>query len=100
MENDEWSDEGKIRLADDGLEYGYWQVDFFRIFDGDPLSALNRCERDSVVGRGDWQTRVHTLSTMTSTADAFQLSNVLDAYEGEARVYVLASTVSVPRDHV
>ena len=55
---------------------------------------------DIVVGRGNWQTRVHTLSTMTSTADAFQLSNVLEAYEGEARVYVLASTVSVPRDHV
>jgi putative CocE/NonD family hydrolase len=100
LENDERSDEGKIRLLDDGLEHGYWQVDFFRIFDGDPLSALNRCERDVVVGRGDWQTRVHTLSTMTSTADAFHLSNVLEAYEGEARVYVSASTVSVPRDHV
>ena len=100
VQTDEWSDEGKIRLTDDGLEYGYWQVDFFEIFEGDPLSALNRCERDIVVGRGDWQTRVHTVSTMTSTDTEFQLTNVLEAFEGEARVFVRASTLSIPRDHV
>jgi hypothetical protein len=88
------------RLLGDGLEYREQERDVFRITDGDPLSAMVRCDRTLTVGRGPWRTAVRTTSTMSATAAAFLVTNVLDAYEGDRRVFTKTWHAEVPRDHV
>ena len=53
---------------------------------GDPLSAEVRCERTIRMRQGEWSIRVEAWATMSSTHDAFIVTNGIDAYEGEARV--------------
>ncbi|HYB85465.1 MAG TPA: CocE/NonD family hydrolase, partial [Streptosporangiaceae bacterium] len=94
------SADGGHRLLDDGLEYHERERDEFRITDGDPLSAVVRSDRTFAVGRGQWQVTVRTASTMSATASAFQVTNVLDAYEGDRRVFTKTWHADVPRDRV
>ena len=94
------SADGGHRLLDDGLEYRERERDAFRIADGDPLSAVVRSDRTFAVGRGQWQVTVRTASTMSATASAFQVTNVLDAYEGDRRVFTKTWHADVPRDRV
>ena len=56
-------------------------VDSFSIVTGDPLSAECRCDRNYLVARGDWRTRVETTSRLSSDADSFRVTNALEAYE-------------------
>ncbi|HEY3613488.1 MAG TPA: CocE/NonD family hydrolase C-terminal non-catalytic domain-containing protein, partial [Gaiellales bacterium] len=88
------------RLLADGLEFSSRDRDAWSIVEGDPLSAEVRCERTLTLARGTWRTRVEAVATMTSTADAFLLTNALDAYEGDERVASHHSSVSIPRDGV
>ena len=86
------------RLLDDGLEYREHERDVLRITDSEPLSALVECYRTFSVGRGNWQTTIRTESTMSATATTFQVTNVLDAYEGPRRVFTRTWHAEVPRD--
>jgi hypothetical protein len=52
------------------------------------------------IARGGWQTRVQTESVMTSTATHFLITNQLEAFEGEVRVFARTWSFSVPRDLV
>jgi putative CocE/NonD family hydrolase len=88
------------RLLDDGLEYRERERDVLRIVAGDPLSAMVTCERDFAVGRDDWRVTVRTTSTMSGTATAFGVTNVVDAYEGERRVFTKTWHAKLPRDNV
>jgi putative CocE/NonD family hydrolase len=88
------------RLLDDGLEYRENERDVYHIVDGDPLSARVECQRAFTVGRGQWRATVRTVSTMSATARSFQVTNVLDAYEGDARVFTRTWNAEVPRDCV
>jgi predicted acyl esterase len=86
------------RLLDDGLEYREHERDVFRITEGDPLSAIVDCQRSFTVGRGDWQVTVRTASTLSSTEDTFQVTNALDGYEGDRRVFAKTWHAEIPRD--
>ena len=88
------------RLLDDGLEYREHERDLYHIAEGSPLSARVECERAFSVGRGEWRVTVRTLSTMSATAGTFQVTNLLDAYEGDDRVFTRTWDAEVPRDHV
>jgi uncharacterized protein len=88
------------RLLDDGLEYREEERDVLRITEGQPLSAMVECDRVFAVGRGRWQAMVRTASTLSATASAFQVTNVLDAYEGDRRVFTKTWHCEVPRDCV
>jgi uncharacterized protein len=88
------------RLLDDGLEYRERERDLFQITEGVPLSAIVECERVFSVERGEWQVTVRTASTMSATATTFQVTNVLDAYEGDQRVFAKTWHSEVPRDCV
>ena len=57
------------------------------------------CERTIKIGRGDWQTRIEMVSEMTSDAEAFTVSEMLDVYEGAVRCFALHRSARVPRDH-
>ncbi len=91
---------GRRRLTASGVEFEVFGPNVFSMVDGDPLSAFVRCERLDSFGRGNWQTRVETASTMSADANAFHLTNALDAYEGAVRVFAKTWTLSVPRDLV
>lgn len=88
------------RLVDDGLEYKEGERDTYRIKEGQPLSAQVRCEREMSVARGEWRTTVRTESSMSATADAFLVSNVVDAYEGDVRVFSKSWHATIPRNGV
>jgi putative CocE/NonD family hydrolase len=91
---------GRRRFVRDGLEIEAFGSDRYTIIDGDPLSAALRCEWRMGVGRGEWQTRVETSSVLTADADRFHVTSLVDAFEGNARVFTSARTFSVPRDLV
>jgi hypothetical protein len=91
---------GGFRITANGndLEDEHSDKTTYRIIEGDPLSASVTCEWMVRTGRGDWQTRVETTSTMTADATHFRVTNVLDAFEGNARVFSKTWHFTVPRD--
>ena len=91
---------GSFRIVGDGLELAERGRDTFAIVEGDPLSAEARSDWSTAIGRGNWRTRVETSSLMTADAEAFRVTNTVDAYEGEARVFAKTWHFSVPRDLV
>ena len=85
------------RRLPDGLEYTEHARDRFTIVRGDPLSAKVECDWVMNVGRGDWRTRVEASASMTSTATHFLVTNAVEAYEGDVRVFVQTRTRAIPR---
>jgi putative CocE/NonD family hydrolase len=67
------------------------------IVDGDPLSARVRSRWSVRLERGEWRTRVDTVSTMTADASSFLVTNAIDAYEGDVRVFARAWSFETPR---
>ena len=94
------SDDGHIRYTKTGMETESTSVEIFTIRDGDPLSAANRVQKTLAYRRGDWQVHIETDSHMTADATHFHVSNHLDAYEGNTRVFTKSWTFCVPRDMV
>jgi hypothetical protein len=72
----------------------------YSIVEGDPLSAAVRFHATSGMARGDWRTRAEVTSTMTGDADSFHVTTVLEAYEGETRVFARTWAFRFPRDLV
>ncbi|TDQ41569.1 CocE/NonD family hydrolase [Aureibacillus halotolerans] len=95
---DDYSDEGARKLSDNGLEYGSTNRNVYSINEGDPLSANVRCEWTLDVGRGEWQTHLKSVSTMTCDADYFYLSNEINAFEGDELVFTKTWPAKIPRD--
>ena len=89
----------KVIVAN-GLESESYNSNTYTIVEGDPLSAQVECERMIRVGRGDWQIRIETKSVMTADAELFYVTNMLEAFEGEGRVFARTWYFSVPRDLV
>ncbi len=92
--------EGAFQLMRDGLTYDTDYSDTFDIVEDDPLSATITCKRTIKISRGDWRTRIETYSTLSSTAETFIITNILDAYEGNTRVHSATRTLTIPRDMV
>ena len=92
--------EHHIKLFDAGLEYHSAAHNLHRIFEGDPLSAFNSGEHEISISRGEWATRVHTYSTMSATADDFLLTNLVEGFEGERRIFAKTWRRAIPRDMV
>ncbi len=92
-------DFGRKRLTDRDLEIETVQRDVYTIGESDPLSADVTCERSLSLFRGDWQVCVETRSVMSGDREQFHLTNVLDAYEEDVRVFTKTWDTSIPRDH-
>jgi hypothetical protein len=92
-------DDGRNRLSN-GIIYDSVITNSFSILEGQPTSARVECQRQIEISRGDWQTRVETSSVMTSDHDHFYLTNVLDAYEGQVRVFTKSWTRKIRREMV
>ncbi|MET7931154.1 hypothetical protein ABZT43_46355 [Streptomyces sp. NPDC005349] len=91
--------------VDDGeftdLADGSWRrtdsVDRFTLTEGDPHSALVRCERTEEGGRGGWSWKVVTVSHMCADAEAFTVTNTITAYERDDRVHHRTTDAVIPR---
>jgi putative CocE/NonD family hydrolase len=83
---------------EDGLIYTEQGGDTFSIIEGDPLSAKADSAWTISISRGDWRTRVETRSVFTSDPGTFHVTNSLDAYEGNARVFAKTWHKTIPRD--
>jgi hypothetical protein len=93
-------DGGRRRIVANGVEHETHHVNTYSIAEGDPLSARVQCDRMIQVGRGAWQVRIETVSTMTADLESFHVTNLLEAYEGDRRVFTKTSAHTYPRDHV
>lgn len=89
-----------VRLRTSGLEYREAHRDSWRIIDGRPRSAETGSERLITIERGDWQIRIESKSTMSATAEEFHVTDTLEAYEHEQRVFAKTWHLTVGRDHV
>ncbi len=93
-------DDGRCRFVANGLEYESRHTETWSIVEGAPLSAQAQCEWLIAFQRGDWATRIETNTVLTCDATTFRVTNTLDAYEGERRVFSKTWRFAVPRDLV
>ncbi len=83
-----------------GLVAEQRSVDRFSIAEGDPLSATATSAWTIALERGKWRIHVETRSVMTADRECFRVTNEVDAYEGNARVFARTSSFAVARDLV
>ncbi len=93
-------DSGRRRFEPHGLEMASAFREIYSIQDGDPLSASLEVRWDSVLGRGEWQTRTQITTTMTATEDDFIIAADLMAFEGVENVLTRSWSAKIPRDTV
>ncbi len=93
-------DTGRSRHVDSGMEVDDRVTERYTIVDGDPLSLRVHIERTLELQRDEWRVRVATDSAMTANATHFHLSNRLDAYEGDERVFSRSWTRTIARNFV
>ncbi len=86
------------RRLEDGLEYAEHWRDVLRIVEADPTSASARCERTVRVGRGDWQVRVETTTTLACTETTFEVTNAVTGFEADRPVFAKAWHRTIERD--
>ena len=91
---------GTRKLLGSGIEIGVQGLDTFSIVEGRPLSAETRSEWSATIARDDWRVRIEVETSLSADAEAFHVTNALEAYEGETRVFTRAQTLAVPRDLV
>ncbi len=88
---------GSVTLPD-SLTYAEKGSDTFSIVEGDPLSARADAEWTITLGRGDWQTRAETRSAVSCDARSFRVTNSVDGFEGDDRIFSGSWTKEIPRD--
>jgi uncharacterized protein len=96
----DWDLGGSQRLVDTDLESSDASHTVYAIREGDPLSASVRFHATSGMARGDWSTRSEVTSAMTSDAEAFHVTTLLEVYEGAARIFARSWAHRFPRDLV
>ncbi len=90
-------DAGRSRHVGSGMETDDRLMERYTVRDGAPLSLQVHIERTLELQRDEWRIRVETLSTMTADATHFHVSNHLNAYEGDVRVFTRSRELAIPR---
>jgi hypothetical protein len=93
-----FQDSPAVRLLESGTEIEELTEDCYSIVDGDPLSASVTCRWSIRIGRDGWRTRIESESVMSATAEDFLVTNRLEAFEDDARVFADVSQATIPRD--
>ncbi|GAK08267.1 hypothetical protein [Geomicrobium sp. JCM 19038] len=96
---DDFSDEGKRKLPTNGLEYGSTNRNVYTIREGDPQSASAHCTWALTLGRENWQTEIHTDSSMTCDDQYFYLINTLKAFLNDDLVFEKTWKKEIPRHY-
>src|SRR5262245_60282623 len=94
----DWAAGGRYRLAEFGLQTGYWTKTTYVIVPTDPLTAEVRCEAATELGCDGWLTRAEIRSVMDADADSFRVRTELEAFENGERVRRREWSFETPRD--
>jgi uncharacterized protein len=89
--------DGRWRIPGTGLVFGERGTDTYSIVEGEPLSASVRCEREIELSRGDWDVRAVTSTTLRCDAEAFYVTNRIEAYERDAAIFASAKSKRIVR---
>jgi hypothetical protein len=92
--------EGVLRLDEIGTTLDHSLTRETRIRPDDPLSARIAIDQRYAMGRPDWPIVIETRTAMSATAETFELTGELDAYEGSVRVFSTNWREVIPRDLV
>ncbi|MEQ9641619.1 MAG: CocE/NonD family hydrolase [Alphaproteobacteria bacterium] len=80
------------------LDVGFSHLKRFRIIETDPLSAQAEFSQRVLLRRDDgWRVRVTLSTRLTSTAEMFQFSGELSAFEGDDEIATRHWTTAIPR---
>ena len=93
-------DKGRKQIVSNQIVRDNITTNIYSIMEGKPLSARVQCDRKIELIRADWHTRIETKSIMTGDDKYFHLTNLLDAYEGQVRVFTKSWTKKIPRNNV
>lgn len=83
-----------------GLQTGGVARENYEINANDPLTANAETHWTQTKGRGEWQTRVETFTSLRADAGNFYLDAEIEAYLGEELVFEKIFTRSIPRNKV
>lgn len=92
-------DTGDTENLTHGLISGETLREEWSIHPDDPLSARVDITYEQRLRRGDWSVRTLAQTTMTATAESFDMTGSLTAWEGETRVFARQYPGLVKRDH-
>ena len=95
---DHLEDGGLSRLDDIDLTLRRSARETFRIREGDPLSASTEMRRVFEIGRGRLRLATDERLKVTCDDEAFIVSAVMEAYEGEVLLFSRSWNKRVPRD--
>ena len=85
------------RIEEINLDLGYTFNKYFSIVENDPLSARVELSQRMVMRRDDWSVRVESRTRLTATAELFQFSGDVEAFEGDTLFDRRVWNLSVPR---
>ncbi len=92
-----WID-SRLQLPDSGTELGERNVTYYRIVEGDPLSARVDCEIAVTLGRGEQDVRTEVRSSMSADRERFTVTTELKAFEGAEQIFTRTDNHEIPRD--
>ncbi len=90
-------DDGRVLFVDNGLEMDSRNEHLYGITEGDPLSASQVVRHELAFRRDEWDVRIKTESTLTSDAHYFYVTNFVEGWEGQTRVFVKSWEEKVER---
>ena len=93
-------DEGRHRIDDIDLEIGAKVTERYSYVDADYNSLTGWCEWVRSFRRGSWRVHTVTRTLLTSNATHFRVRAMLDAFEGDSRIFSKTWDTEIPRDLV
>jgi hypothetical protein len=85
------------RIEEIDLDIGYTMMKRYRIIEDDPLSAQTELSQSATLRRDDWSIRVDCRTRLAVTAEAFQFTGDIEAFEGDAPFETRRWTLAIPR---
>ncbi len=92
-----WID-STVELPESGIKMGERNVTYYRIVEGDPLSARVDCDIEVTLGREEWGVRTEVRSSMTADRERFMVTTELKAFEGTEQIFARTDNHEIPRD--
>ncbi len=92
-----WID-STVELPESAIEMGERNVTYYRIVEGDPLSARVDCDIEVTLGRGEWGVRTEVRSSMTADRERFLVTTELKAFERAEQIFTRTDNHEIPRD--
>lgn len=94
------SDDGRYRIEETDTEVSSSYARRITIARDDPGSASSESDYRSGFSRADWQARLHTKITVTSTVKSFHIKGTLSAYDQDKPFAERVFDEVIPRDHL